>query len=48
MQKAWIPEEDMCGPFCSDGACLALGSKDSGNNRLVGPSYGKGTFWCPL
>lgn len=30
MQKAQIPEEGMCCPCCSDGACLALGSNDWG------------------
>lgn len=29
-------------------ACLARGSNDWGNNRLVGPSHREGTFWCHL
>lgn len=34
-EKAWIPEEDLCLPCCSAGACLALGSSGGGRNRLV-------------
>lgn len=34
MQKAWIPEEGMCLPYCSAGTCLALSS----SSRLEEPT----------